>query len=450
MQNSRFWKPKIKAISPGLFLVSISQAQQAKIQDYCLAEPRTVPQIARKLLLNGKKGLMSLYNYLKTKTAKTLFFIEKAGGFLWIRTNPLNFSAPSLDLILKKQNTTETKNASGGEYKPINGLKRASPERLEAVLKLNRINKFGYYNIQDKEFILTSPIKNEIAELFKAYCSRVKNERIILTRAPDGNPVFSQDLSIKYKTRFTSPERQKENIEGFRQVYNKASRKHLKGVFLTLTSKPGGSLWEANKRTMEAWKPFNKFLSRCLPARADWIKVSEFQENGRLHYHILIFGINWLLHKSVIKYAWQKYGGGSILDIHTIRQAPEGWLWARSCPLEAATLSPGDYLSRYLEKSMSPQHGSLYWVMGIRNWTCSKSLLPEKSYKPVKSSSKKYFLKGVMSALTGFRSSNRSDSLSLFSGNLKKDIPPDNAKNKDKSLSSEITKAYLKFSRASG
>jgi hypothetical protein len=96
---------------------------------------------------------------------------------------------------------------------------------------------------------------------------------------------------------------------------------------------------------------------------------------------------------------------------------------------------------------MSPLHGSLFWVMGVRNWTSSKSLLSEKSPKPLKESFKRYVLKGVMSPLMGFRASNRKDSISLFSDNLRKKEP---TKNKEKSvLSSEITKAYLKFSRAS-
>jgi hypothetical protein len=44
-----------------------------------------------------------------------------------------------------------------------------------------------------------------------------------------------------------------------------------------------------------------------------------------LHYHVLIVGINWLLHKSVIQYAWVKYGG-PILDIHTVKNDP-GYDW---------------------------------------------------------------------------------------------------------------------------
>jgi len=171
---------------------------------------------------------------------------------------------------------------------------------------------------------------------------------------------------------------------------------------------------------LAAWGNMNKFLSKSLPARVDWLKVNEFQQNGRLHFHIIFFGVNWLLTKSLIQYAWKSYGGGSILDVHTIHQVPgQGWQWARSRPKEAAGKQPFDYLGLYLEKSMSPAHGAMYWATGCRNWTCSKTLMPEKLEKqPVKPSKLRYFLKGVSSTITGFRVSHRSDSMSLFTGSL--------------------------------
>jgi hypothetical protein len=440
--------------------MSISLAHQKTIQEFCLDSPKTIPQIATKLILKGKKGLMSLHNFFKTQIAKTIFYIEKTGGFLWIRTNPLFFSNSPLDLILNKQSSPETKTASGKNYDKLNGIKKAGPERLEAALKLNRINKFGYYNKGLKEFVYTNTFKQEIDELFQAYCNRVSKEQIILTRAPDGNPVFAQDITINYSTRFTSPHRRKQNLENFRSAYQKASKKHMKGVFLTLTSNPksGSSLWQINKKTQAAWGPFSKFLSRCLPKRAEWIKVAEFQKNGMLHYHVLIVGINWLLHKSVIQYAWVHYGGGPILDIHTVRNDPVyGWQWSRSCPLEAAGKNVGDFLQGYLEKSMSPQHGALYWAMGVRNWTCSGSLSEKvKKDKPIRSPTSRYYLKGVLSALTGFRSSRRKDSISLFSANLAQEKPSkpnkEKAANHEKldlsfSTARQITKAYLKSSR---
>jgi hypothetical protein len=45
---------------------------------------------------------------------------------------------------------------------------------------------------------------------------------------------------------------------------------------------------------------------------------------------------------------------------------------------------------------MSPQHGALYWAMGIRNWTCSGSLSEKtKKEEPIRSPKNRYFLKGV-------------------------------------------------------
>lgn len=93
--------------------------------------------------------------------------------------------------------------------------------------------------------------------------------------------------------------------------------------------------------------------------------------------------------------------------------------------------------------------------MGIRNWTCSGSLSEKtKKDKPIKSPTSRYFLKGVLSALTGFRSSHRTDSISLFSAKTAKE--KSNKQKKEKSpepeklglsfsTASQITKAYLKF-----
>lgn len=440
--------------------MSISLAHQKTIQEFCLDNPKTIPQIATKLLLESKKGLMSLHNFFKTQIAKTIFYIEKAGGFLWIRTNPIFFLRNPLDLIRQEQSSPQTKTDSSKTYKKLKELKRTCPEKTEAALILNRVNKFCYYNKETKDFVYLNSAKDDIDNLFKAYCERVKLEKIVLTRAPDNNPVFAQDIIINYQTRFTSPSRQKQNIDSFRAAYQKASKKHIKGVFLTLTSNPksGLTLWEINKKTQAAWGPFSKFLSRCLPKRAEWIKIAEFQKNGMLHYHVLITGINWLLHKSVIQYAWVHYGGGPVLDIHTVKNDPVyGWQWSRSCPLEAAGKTVGDHLQSYLEKAMSSKHGSMYWATGVRAWTCSGSLSEKiKKDKPTRSPTKGYTLKGVLSALTGFRSSHRKDSISLFSANLAQEKPSKSNKEKavkpeklDLSFSTarQITKDYLKSSR---
>lgn len=442
------------SFSPGGPIMSLSEFQQRTIQEFCLSEPKTVQQITEKLGLSGNKSLMIIYNYLKTQAAKLKFIIGKYSGLIWVRTNPLYTSAvsPRLDNF-DKQNSPKTKNDYSKTYKPLKGLVRSGPERTEAALIMNRLNKFGYYNKETKQFVYTTEAKNEIDRLFKDYCNRVKQEKIILSRAPDGNPIFSQDLIINYKTRFTDQGRQQENIEGFRAVYKAASHRFMKGVFLTLTApyRSSNTLWEVNQNMKQGWDSFRDWLNKYLPKRASWIKVTEFQKNGRIHYHIIIFGINWLDHKGVIQYKWKQRGGGPVLDIHTIRQEPiRGWVWARSSPSEASGQKPGDLLASYLEKSMSQAHGSLYWVMGVRSWTCSKNLLPEKLQpkkpEPIRSPTKRYFLKGVLSSLTGFRSSHRKDSIEFFSGSLKSS--PSNPSGPQKAKTPKSKPLDLTFRRA--
>lgn len=395
--------------------MSISNSQQSTIQKICFSIPHTISQLAEKLKLKAKTAAMELYNFFSTKKARKLFFIERKDGFVWIRTNPAFFFGSGLDLILSKQKSSKTKISNGKQYKKLEGLRRAGPERLEAALKLNRIKEFGYYNTEKKEFVTTSPIRQEIDDLFQDYCARVRQEKIVLTQKT--NKVFSQDIVIPYQTRFTSPARQKENLDRFRYAFNQASRSHLKGVFLTLTALPRGSLWETNQATRAAWVKFKKnFFYEVLPKNAKWIKVNEFQQSGRLHFHIAIFGVNWLAPKPVLQRAWLRAGGGYIIDVHTIQNTPSGWVWARSKPSDAGKAKPRDLLQLYLEKSMSQDHGAMYWAMGVQNWTCSKNLHPPQEQPQTQERrTAGYVLKGVLNRLRGFRAANRQDHKSFFS-----------------------------------
>lgn len=422
------------------------------IQEYCLSEGRTIKQIINFLKLKGQNVISQLHHFFKTSKGKTFFNSQTIEGITHIRTNPLNYKNKLLTLICSKQKKPQTETLNGRLHDKAEGVKRASPERFQAIQILNRVGGFGYFDLTTKQFINTNSAYSEITELFNNYCSRVSLEKIVMSRAPDGSPVFCQDIEITYKTRFTDKGRQNAILEGFEGSYNKGSAKSLYGVFLTLTIEPRAqeTLWQANRRALHAWDLFRKRLSRFLPERAEWICVREFQKNGRLHFHILIFGIKWLARSRYIKDSWIDCGGGSIIDIHTIRQVPGlGWQWVRSKPSDSEGKAPGDYLRAYLIKSMSHSAGSMYWATGVRAWTASKGLLPEKpkpsKSEPLRSPTKGYFLKGVVSTLTGFRSSHRKDSVKLFTGSLM-DIPekpekPKEPKPKPKILSLLFKKA---------
>ena len=161
----------------------------------------------------------------------------------------------------------------------------------------------------------------------------------------------------------------------------------MKGVFLTLTAPSrAGDLVTVNNQMREAWDKLRDLLNSKLARGLTYIKVNEFQKNGRLHFHLVIFGINWVMPVHVLKKVWVGYGGGKVMNIRAITRTKEGWTWARKPPQEAGGQAPAGYLSDYLEKSMSPSSGALYWAFNIQFWSASRD---------IKQSPEKHETKGV-------------------------------------------------------
>lgn len=410
------------------------QTQITDMWDSCFESPKTIKEIAEFL----KVPYMTVYNFLKTHAGKIYFMLAREDSYLWIRSNPQAQPGKALNLISDKQPPKETKNASGEDC-GLEGLRRAAPERWKAVQKTLRCKGYGYTDEETGDFIYTNSIKQECIQLFKDYISRIRQENIVIAHSLNGDPVFSRDLDLPYKTRFTDPGRQAAIRNGFQWTWNNASNKHAQAVFLTLTASPHkcANLWETNRAMLKAWDNFRSFLDYKLPKKLTYICVREFQENGRLHFHIVFFGINWLLHEKVIKYKWQQYGGGPIMDVCTIRQtAADGWQWSRRCPREAAGQAPKSFLESYLEKSMNPLSGVNYWLFNVQYWTASENIKIATQPRQEKKHKGVFSLKGVKSKITGWRASHRSDSNAFFSGALlrvcKKSEPKPKGKPKEK------------------
>ena len=121
------------------------------------------------------------------------------------------------------------------------------------------------------------------------------------------------------------------------------------------------------------------FLDSKLAGGLTYIKVNEFQNNGRLHFHLVIFGINWIMPIKLLKKIWVSYGGGLVMNTCAIAQTKEGWTWVRKPPKEACGQAPAGFLSDYLEKSMSTHSDALYWAFNIQFWSASSIIQsPEK------------------------------------------------------------------------
>lgn len=112
-----------------------------------------------------------------------------------------------------------------------------------------------------------------------------------------------------------------------------------------------------------------------------YLCVREFQRNGNVHYHVVIFGMNWLKHNNEISRIWQEYGQGKITKINKIRWNEErGYIWEKA-PEDAKGRQPLEYLKKYLLKGQyaekNPEASLLYWVFNSRFFTYSSSLLSD-------------------------------------------------------------------------
>lgn len=148
------------------------------------------------------------------------------------------------------------------------------------------------------------------------------------------------------------------------------------------------------KRIKNTQKAHNITASELKQAAAEYIKqdknlklpylcVREFQRNGNVHYHIIIFGISWLKRNDEISKIWQEYGQGKITKINKISWNQErGYTWAAGrAPEDAKGRQPLEYLKKYLLKGQyaekNPEAALLYWVFNSRFFTYSSSLLSD-------------------------------------------------------------------------
>lgn len=371
----------------------LTQRQISDFYEMTSGQPYSASQLAKYLKekYNLKEPLKRIYkrvyDFFKTQLGKLHFMTGREDSILWIRANPLK----PLTLIQDKQVSEKTELDSGRHcdksektYKHsenLKDLKNINPERWKALHKLSRCNGFGYMDRETKEFIYTNNIYFEVIQGFGEYISRINTENIEMVYSMDGNPIFSSKVHLPYKTRFTSPERQAANKQAYWDTWNYVNHRYLKGVFLTLTAPSrAGDLVTVNNQMREAWDKLRDLLDSKLARGLTYIKVNEFQKNGRLHFHLVIFGINWIMPIKLLKKIWVSYGGGPVMNICAITQTKEGWTWSRKPPKEAGGQAPAGFLSDYLEKSMSPSSGALYWAFNIQFWSASRDIKqsPEK------------------------------------------------------------------------
>jgi len=269
-----------------------------------------------------------------------------------------------------------------------------------------------------------------VQDAYTDYLEHINDQEII---------VYDQDnpdrfLLFPYRTRFNDTGRALSNLDNYDAKFNEAEQYYDTAVFLTLTTDPAmhKTLWHANRYMSVAWNRFMSLVQkRELIARkeeltyakqqelkrAGWrepqirqhirsrdfrhwlddqtagssyrpryISVAEFQQNGLIHLHVLIFGKQWLSHKNQLAADWERCGQGRIVDVCAVRRSKDGWTWSNpnSRPRDA---KPGEdarnYLRKYLNKAIFDKKGfELYFACNRRFFTASRIMEPRKQARP--------------------------------------------------------------------
>jgi len=133
------------------------------------------------------------------------------------------------------------------------------------------------------------------------------------------------------------------------------------------------------EETLEASAPAN--------FRPQYMQVYEFQKNGLLHGHVVIFGKSYLGYWEDIALDWMATGQGERIHVYAIQKEGEKWVWQKAQPKDARNRLPVDYLAKYLGKGVRVKAGhGMYWSINKRFFTNSRALntdreLPDETEK---------------------------------------------------------------------
>ena len=254
------------------------------------------------------------------------------------------------------------------------------PLGIYSLPRRARKERYRALAITARRQMLTLDDRLNISGQFDTYLEDVTNRSVILCLKEQKNNPEAPLYFLPYRTRFTSYERKKGNLDKYEAIWRHSTAAFRSAVFLTLTTDPRihESSYHANKHFQTALNRLMSLLRKRLGFRPKYLNVHEFTERGLLHSHIIIFGIDYLTHYRELSRIWRQCGQGRIVYIYGLRNNGEHWHWSRARPRDAKKGGTVDlYLKKYLKKALfDPDELFMYWTFNKRFFTYSKSLLP--------------------------------------------------------------------------
>ena len=188
-------------------------------------------------------------------------------------------------------------------------------------------------------------LKEVVKGMFMDWLERSRRKVLVLRDRWNGDIVVK-----RYSTRFTDPRRAREMIYRYRVIWETGFELGgFKGVFLTLTIPHVIPIGLAPKvlsymiNQLKAW--LRKKHGKTIPHLATW----EFQENGYVHVHMVLFGID------------------RIEDKHLLTRRLDVWFVNAVLRLEKYGVDPTPYLDRYIAycRKHKDYEGPINWVTKI-------------------------------------------------------------------------------------
>lgn len=285
---------------------------------------------------------------------------------------------------------------------------RCSHLRRRAISKAYRINYYPIFR-RPRPDTLNPALKGKISELqdiFEQWVEDTEDKQVVLKRVRgEGKPY----CVLPMRTRFNDEGRMVEHLKTYESAIENSLKHFSQAVFITFTTDPlmwmapegspveriikdkkgkelcrfhvqgkGQSLYEANRHESIAWRGWYEVETHHRKIRLPYIRVVEFMENGLIHTHVLLFGINWVKDFKQLAYDWGvRYGQGFMVHAYSLRKRDGMWKWKdkKNTPDDAADKDPADYLKKYLKKALYSRDGFFgYWVHNKRFFTLSQSL----------------------------------------------------------------------------
>jgi len=307
----------------------------------------SLPYLCEKLnIMVGSKEYYRLYRYLLRLSKEGFLTARRIDGLLYFKA-----TQRSVHLIKGGAKFQHGKNLEEEVQKREEGKKRRKKRgskwkgpRVPSGRRKNPYRNLAMLYALKARLPLTLRDYERLARHFSDYLADV-SKRVIVLRHRDEERL----LGLPYKHRFRSLKRL---MASFREAWFMLGGEHDIAVFITLTMEPRGTLLETAQLASVALDRFLSWLQRRLGFRPKYIAVFEFQTNGAVHIHMVLFGVRSIADYRELDSYLPTIGFGRIHEEYQVVKVEKGkWVWRNKKPQGTMARGVDDYLGKYLEKS---------------------------------------------------------------------------------------------------